>query len=116
MKFIRYGLFGLVASALILSAVEYNVGKPVRALRAQIENVRSEPAAYEMLGPPTEVIYPGEEAGFVRAGHPCAARPIIDHALVYDPAPGLRDGFSDVTLFLYVNADLSLGGYEICGT
>ena len=88
----------------------------MRELRAQVERLHSEPEARNTLGLPAEVIYPGDEAEFVRAGYPCAARPITDHALVYYPVLDAQAGYSDVRLFLHVNADLTIVGYEVCGT
>ena len=116
MRYVRYGLVGFFILALIVTGLKYYVGKPMRDLRARVERLDSEPEARETLGPPTELIYPGDEVDFVKAGYPCAAHPVTHHALVYYAPLMPQDSISDVVLFLYVNADLAIDGYEVCGT
>lgn len=116
MKFILFGLLGFCALALILSGFMYHDRKPMRDFLAQVEHLRSEPEALRTLGPPGEVMYPGDEAEFVRSGYPCAAKPVTHHALVYYAPLIPQNNFSDEMLFLYVDADLTIGGYEVCGT
>lgn len=116
MKFVLFGLLGLFALALMLSGLAYHDRKPMRVFLAQVERLRSETEARETLGAPGEVIYPGDETGFVRSGYPCAAKPVSHHALVYFAPLVPQDSFSDEILLLYVNADLTIDGHEVCGT